>query len=101
MQDNRTLKIDIVQLRKACDILWEHLRALDIDSVNIPHDYYWSVSRQDVYRLDSKPAALVVGQLTDDWQDVQQILEPDRDAIALDFVKVSAILCAVGEEIVA
>ena len=94
------MKIDIAQLRMACDILWEHLHDLDIDSVDIPHDYYWTVPQQDVYRFDKEPAAFVAGQLSDDWQDVQQILEPDRDAIAYDFVKVSAILRAVGEQVV-
>ena len=100
MSHEKMMKIDIIQLRTACDILWEHLRDLGIDSVNIPHDYYWSVSRQDAYRLDSEPATLVVGQLSDDWQAIQRVLEPDRDAIAYDFVKVSAILRAVGEEVV-
>jgi hypothetical protein len=94
------MKIDIDKLRMACEIMWEHLRELGIDSVDIPHDYYWAVPQQDVYRFDREPVDFVTGQLSDDWQYVQQILEPDRDAIAYDLIKVSAILRAVGEEVV-
>lgn len=95
-----TLKIDIVQLRRACDKLWEHLRELGIDSVDTPHDYYWSVPYQDLYRLESQPNTFEVGQLSEDWQGVQQMLQADRDVITFDFVKISAIFRELGVQVV-
>ena len=94
------MKVEIVQLRMACDKLWAHLQELEIDSVDTLRDYYWAIPRQDVFHLESEPKSLVMGQLSDDWQSVQELFEPNADIIALDFGHLAAILQEVGEQVV-
>jgi hypothetical protein len=83
----------------ACDKLWAHFAEMGIDSVDTPHDYYWSIPYQDLYRLESQPTTFEVGQLSEDWQGVQRMLEADRDVITFDFVKISAILRELGLQV--
>jgi hypothetical protein len=94
------MKVDVARLRMASEKLWKHLEELGIDSIDIPYDYYWSIPEEQTYQLEIEPTRHEIGQLSDDWQDLLQLIEHGHDAITHDFVRLSAILRVVGEQIV-
>jgi hypothetical protein len=67
------------------------------NEIEIPVDYYWNVPQGVRYDPHKEPQNLDLGQLTDDWQELQKVLQGDREPFAFDLVWMSTILRAIGE----
>lgn len=93
------MKIPLRQLRAITDRLWDHLEASGHDSIELQHDFYWQVPDDSLYDFNNMPAQPVVGQLYDDWSDLQKLLEDDPDILAYHLVPLSALLRYIGEQI--
>ena len=77
--------------------LFTYLDRRGVESVDIPVDYYWNVPKEQVYNPYQRPSELDLGQLTNDWRELQDLLESESDPIVYSFVWLAAILRAVGE----
>jgi hypothetical protein len=94
------MQIEISKLRKLTDRLLTHIEQLGHQSVDISHDYYWDIDPPARYDFTKEPGEPTVGQLYDDWADLEKILQNDREPIAYALVWLSAVLRAVGEEVI-
>jgi hypothetical protein len=92
------MEIPIHQLKAVSTKLFGYLEAQGNDSVSIDEDYYWEVSDEDRYVVEKTPE-LVVGQLSEDWEFLQKLLEPDREPLSYHFVWMGKLCAAIGESI--
>lgn len=94
------MKISVRELRAISDKLWDHLAAEGYDEIEVPYDFYWDIPEEALHDLNHPPAEHYVGQLSDDWSFLQNLLDSNRDPVAYELVKLSAIVRAIGMQIV-
>jgi hypothetical protein len=93
------MRIGIDELELVARQLFDHLRDKGIEEVSVEQDFYWNISKAQRYNPNETPNELTLGQLSDDWQELQRMLNGERDAIGYALVWLSAILRCVGEEV--
>lgn len=93
------MEIRIEDLKSVTDKLISHLQELGVETVDISADYYWYIEEDEVYSPGRKPTQIHLGQLSDDWSELQRLLLGGRDPLAVDLVTLSTILRAIGENV--
>ncbi|MFZ6028555.1 MAG: hypothetical protein ACOYYS_12635 [Chloroflexota bacterium] len=93
------MRIDVKELQAITNILYDHLESLEIRHVDISDDYYWNINGKKIYDPYQSPTNLDMGQLTDNWQELQKLLKGEREPIAYEFVWLAALLRAIGEKV--
>ncbi len=95
------LQININELEKALSQILEKLRRQEGEVVDVGSiDYYWSINGEEKYDPYQDPERFTLGQLTDDLEEIRKIASGEAEPVALDLVKVSAVLAAVGHRTV-
>ena len=92
-------EIDTLSLRLAIDLILKHLETKhQTRKFSINADYYWEVSADVRYALDkSQVDNLVVGQLTDDWERIEQIANGSIEVLSWDLISIATLLRYLGE----
>ena len=101
MQMDTCIRINLADLRAISEKIFLYLEDQGIESFDIPVDYYWNIPKEQIYDPYEKPLELDLGQLTDDWRELQKILDPGNQPIAYCLVWLAAILRVVGEHTLA
>jgi hypothetical protein len=91
------MKITTEDLRKTFEALVDHLDETGQASVELPWDFYWDLSAEELYDPYSDPKDLSLGQLSDDWNRLLQISNGEMPAVGYALVWLSSILRAVGQ----
>jgi hypothetical protein len=94
------MQISTNELRKACELLLTHLEESGHSAIEITRDYYWNVPQEQRYDPYQEPAQFDMGQLSDDWSELQGILEGRKVTVSYALVWLSSILRSVGETVV-
>lgn len=67
------------------------------DTFSVDEDYYWDIPVNELYDVYNKPENLTIGQLTDDWSGLQELLLNEREVIEFhDLTHLSQILKAIA-----
>ncbi len=90
--------INISDLRKITNLLLTRLEEEGHTSVEISQDYYWDIAKEKRFNPYEEPKELTLGQLTDDWNEINNILKKQNPPISYALVWVAAILRVIGEE---
>lgn len=77
--------------------LFSQLEQRELGWVEIPFDYYWDISKDERYEPYEKPKHFDLGQLSDDWGELQKISQGENEPITYALVWLSSILRAIGE----
>jgi hypothetical protein len=78
----KTKTIDIAELRQITDLIFEHmLNTLEIKSVELMEDMYWTISSNDLYDVEKDPKDFGIGQLYDDVDFLRHILDDESQAV--------------------
>ena len=93
------MKLNLSDLYAVSEKLFLHLEKQGLEVIDIPVDYYWNIPREQLYNPYEDPSDLDLGQLTDNWSELQKILESENEPLAYYFVWLAAIMRAVGEHI--
>jgi hypothetical protein len=80
------------------DQLFSYLEETGREEFEVPEDYYWEISKEEVYDPYKKPEDLTIGQLSSDLGELRAILAKKSPPIGYALVWYSAILRAVGEK---
>lgn len=94
------MEITLSELRQLSEKLFAHLEENGHEKIEVSSDYYWEIPEESRYDSFNEPKKFVVGQLSDDWNELQKILRGDREPLAYALVWYSAILKAIGEKVV-
>jgi hypothetical protein len=95
------MQIAIADVRRTCELLLSHVEQSGRASIDLTKDFYWNIPQEQRYRAYEEPDALDVGQLSDDWAELQAIVGGQKEPLGYALVWLSSILRAIGEETVA
>jgi len=91
------MEIEISKLRAIFEKLMSHLEKRS-RSVIVDEDFYWVIPKEFKYDVYKEPTEFGIGQLTDDWQEMEKVLNGQHDPIAYDLVWFAAVVAAIGEK---
>jgi hypothetical protein len=94
------MEVRIDDVKEVFKKLIDGLEAKGIESVDIPHDFYWSIPQTSRYRPYEEPKDLTMGQLSDDLGELRRIATNEMPATAYALVWLGALLQAIGEQTV-
>lgn len=96
------MEIKVSELHDVFEKLLKHLKDSGYQSVDIPYDYYWNIPKKSRYDItkDLDVGECDLGQLTDDWENLQEIAQGNSPPISYALVWLSEILKVIGEEII-
>jgi hypothetical protein len=89
------IEVSLHELRRACDLLIAHVERLG-GTVSVEHDFYWDVPAESLYDVDVEPVELTIGQVSESWGQVQQMLADDSRVVSYGLVWLADVLRAVG-----
>jgi hypothetical protein len=94
------MKVSVEELRVAFNRLVEHLEATGQETFEIDDDFYWDVPCEVRYDSYEVIEGATLGQLSDDWNGVQSMLDGRRPPLGHGLVWLSSVLRRVGEKAV-
>ncbi|WP_432844770.1 hypothetical protein ACQPXB_26215 [Amycolatopsis sp. CA-161197] len=92
--------IRLDQLAAAAERLFEHVREVHGDTVEVDADYFWAIPPDALYDVSREPPGLTIGQLSECEQHVRQLVEGEQPPVAYHLVWLSDLLRAVGNTVV-
>ena len=95
------MQISAGDLRHVVNKLLDHLEDTGHDVLVINKDYYWVISAIQRYDPYKEPTDFTLGQLSDDWSELEKTIRGECAPVGYALVWLSAILRAIGEENVA
>lgn len=93
------MRINVSDLRIVANRLFDHLDSLGERSVKVDEDYYWVIGENQLYDPTHPPTDFVLGQLSDDWRELRQVLDGAKP-ISYSLVWFGSILRAIGQKVV-
>ncbi|MCD4685207.1 MAG: hypothetical protein K8S97_04650 [Anaerolineae bacterium] len=96
------MTISTAELRTIFDRLITHLETEGVQTIDLEHDYYWSIHAPERYNVYENPGEpTTIGQLSGDWAEVKKLLDGSREPLAIYLIWFAAVLRAIGDQIVA
>jgi len=92
------MKVKLTDVKAITDRLFEHLANTGQEEFEITDDYYWEISKDQLYDPSSDPTDLAFGQLSHDWERLQAILKEEDPPVGYACVWLSSILRSLGEK---
>lgn len=89
------LRIDINEVEKALQNLLAELRKQKGDVIEMePVDYYWAIDREELFNLYNDPTHLILGQLTNDLQEIKRIANRRAEPVGRTIEKAGLLKCS-------
>ncbi len=90
--------VDLAALRAAIAALLDHLSELEGSEVFLEHDMFWSISSPGIFNMYERPEDLLIGQLSESWDNVRRMVDDDRP-LAYGLVWLADVLRGIGMEV--
>ncbi len=92
------MKISTDELRQLALMILAHVDDTNSSQpIEIEDDFYWDVPSEARYDAYVEPKTHTVGQLSDDWHELQRMLQAERPPVGYALVWLAAILRRIGE----
>lgn len=91
---NHSVALD--EIERAVLLVLKHLKDQQVVHVEIPEDYYWDIAEEDRYDPAKTPSDVSLGQLSEDWERLRQILEGDAPPVGYALVWAGSLLRKIG-----
>ena len=92
------MNVKVSELRAITDCLFTYLENTGRGDFEIDEDYYWEISKEELYDPSKDPKDLTIGQLSHDWERLQAIQSGEDPPIGYALVWLASILRNVGEK---
>lgn len=93
-----SVRIPVDGLRKALDMLLRHVGTQAGELLEVEHDYFWSVAPNELTNVYERPNELTVGQVSEAWQNLAEMLEDDSKVVGYGLVWLADVLRTMGVE---
>ncbi|WP_406102509.1 hypothetical protein OG698_09015 [Streptomyces sp. NBC_01003] len=93
------VQIPIDQLRRALDVALRHIEASAGPAVTLKENLFWSVSADELYDVGTEPQALTIGQLSESWQHLEDLLAHQDRAVGYHLVWLADVIRAIGQDV--
>ncbi len=91
------MNIDIETLERAFHNILIYLREVEGTSIEVDKDFYWNIPHQQRYDPYQIPTDLTLGQLSSDWEHIQEIASGKEEPVAYSLVWLASLLKYFGE----
>jgi hypothetical protein len=93
-------RIDIGVLRDVTNRIFDFIeKELQMKSVEVPQNFYWSISDDQLYDMTSKPKEVDCGSLADDYEFISSSHKSANDAIPLELIHIAPLLNALAKAV--
>lgn len=94
------MKIHVAELRNQALRLLRHLEETYQEELELDADYYWEIDCHELYDPFKDPGRPTLGQLSDDWQELQATMrdEDEHPPTGYSLVQLASILRAIGHQ---
>lgn len=92
------MKVKIKELRKVADKIFLHLEKTGRSSIDVRHEFYWHIPSEIIYDNYEEPNSFTIGQLSNDWQHLEAILQNEEITNGYALVWLASIMRAIGED---
>lgn len=96
---NHDLTIQIPRLRKAFELIADYLAELEGTALSLSNDYFWSIPADELYNVYSRPTTMTIGQLSESWQHVEDMLEGKTSVLSYHLIWLSDVLRAMTQDV--
>ena len=94
------MKIQISELRKFSTKLFDHLEESGNSIVELNTDYYWVISKSQLYDPNNDPDDFSLGQLSDDYEFLEKMASGESPPIAYGLLWLSSLARYIAEKVV-
>ncbi len=95
---DESLRVSLAELRGAVEALLCHLEAgMAGDAITLDWDYFWSIPAGELYDVAQEPGELTIGQLSESWQHLRDLLADQDRAVGYHLVWLADVLRAIGQ----
>ncbi len=95
--ESDNLQLDFDDLIRALNVISEHIRQSHPEPLEISEDYYWEIAETQLYDPTQDPSDFSLGQLSEDWHRVSQILSGEAPPIGYALVWLGSLLRVIGQ----
>jgi len=86
-------EIKLCALRSVINTIFDHIEQdLNINMIDLQHDYYNDLTLNEVFEINDKSPDHVMGQLYDDWEFLEKLLNDREGSVSLMLDHVAPIL---------
>ena len=85
-------------LKKAFDNICHYMNEQNISSIELDRDYYWEIDCNQRYDMDRVPAVSDVGQLFDDWNEIERMAKDEDGIVSYDIIWFASVCRFIGEK---
>lgn len=93
-----SLRIPVDRLRAVFELLMRHLTETEGESITLERDYFWSIAPDGLYDVYTEPGELGIGQLSESWEHLEELFDPDPATITFHLVWLADIIRALGHQ---
>jgi hypothetical protein len=92
------LHVSLAELRRSIDALLRHVEAsASGDAIALDKEYFWSISPDELYDVYKEPGNLTIGQLSESWHHLRDLLADQDRAVGYHLVWLADVLRAIGQ----
>ena len=92
--------VSVEQLRQVFELLVRHVTDGSEGDLATSKDYFWSIPPSARYDLYNEPSEFTVGQVSEAWHNLQELLVDESKVLGYGFVWLADVLRALGDEAV-
>ncbi|MEX2985597.1 hypothetical protein [Streptomyces sp. C36] len=92
------LQIPLDQLRHAFDVVLRQVEASAGLTVTLNEEYFWSIPGDELYDVLNEPKTLTIGQLSESWQRIEDLLAHQDRALGYHLVWLADVIRAIGQD---
>jgi len=98
VEDDGNIRVDLDDVERVLTIVLQHIKQQRSAPIERSDDYYWEINEAQLYDPTKDPSDFSLGQLSEDWARLSQILAGDAPPIGYALVWLASILRAVGQK---
>jgi hypothetical protein len=93
------MRVSVQQLQDITNTLCKHLKDSGCCDIDLDAVSYWAISEDDEYDPYRTPSQFTLGDLQEDWAELQRISDGSSTPVGYGFVWLAAILRSVGRNV--
>lgn len=94
------VRVPIALLRRASELLLDHLEGVEGDAVLLDKDYYWAIAPEQLYDAYVEPSVFTVGQLSECLEHLEQLVEDPSRSTSFALVWLADLLRGAGQAVI-
>lgn len=96
---SETIRVPVALLRRASELLLDHLQDVEGDELLLEKDYFWAIAPEQLYDPYAEPSAFTMGQLSECLENLEGIVGDPARATPYALVWLADVLRSAGQTV--